>query len=97
MHCELLLPRAVTRADPSKSAVISHTGKEYEKECVSVCVCVCVYIHIQLNHCCSAEINSLINQPYFNKIKFFKNMAQMNLLVCQAVDTQLPFCTKSVT
>ena len=94
MHYELLLPRAVTRADPSKGAVISHTGKGYEKECVSVCgVC----IHIQLNHCCSAEINSLINQPYFNKIKFFKSMAQMNLLVCQAVDTQLPFCTKSVT
>ena len=47
-----------------------------------------IYIHTQLNHCCSAEINNLINQPYFNKIKFFKSTAQMNLLVCQAVDTQ---------
>ena len=24
--------------------VISHTGKEYEKECVYVCVCVCVCV-----------------------------------------------------
>ena len=37
---ELLLPGAVTRADPSKSA-----GKEYENECVSVCVCIYIYTH----------------------------------------------------
>ena len=50
--------------------VISHNGKEYEKECVCVCVCVCVCIHfaatkITLQHCNSTICICAQSYPIF--------------------------------
>ena len=38
--------------------VISHNGKEYEE---------CIYIRVSESLCCTAEINTLSDQLYFNK------------------------------
>ena len=44
--------------------VINYNGKNMKK---NVCVCVCVCVTESL--CCATEINNIINQLCFNKLK----------------------------
>ena len=48
--------------------VISHNGKEYEKESIYMYICVYIYVYITESLCCAAEISkTFVNQQYVNK------------------------------